>query len=181
MVEYNQLTETLYFSLPKWIAYWTCGFEMAVQWYYRRICRTLTAISAASKRVLPLNRRTIGDFMGCWGMVRTEILLSGLRDVDQWEYFDWNHDRVFGKFTPWLFSTEDQLRTFLRKITYVIDAENTLTVAMGSGRPEQVRDVIILEGHFSSNSFAVCPPHLVYTPGTGSVRCEQSKGGCPSS
>lgn len=125
-------------SLPRWIAYWTIGFEMTTQWYYRRIHRLLSLLSDSSKDVLPANRKVVSQFMYSWSIRATQDLLAGCRNVSYWDGVDWAHDSIFLKFKPWVLENERRMNTFLRRLVYNIDQDNTLNIVTGGGRPETV-------------------------------------------
>ncbi|KAJ7181386.1 hypothetical protein C8R43DRAFT_1170245 [Mycena crocata] len=125
-------------SLPRWIAYWTTGFEMSVQWYYRRIRRRLAALADASKKVLPANRLEVSRFMGGVGIEWTQSILAGLCNVEDFDWIDWDNDPTFLKFKGWLLDNEKRMKTVLRRLSYQIDQYNTLVTVTGQiGRPEQ--------------------------------------------
>jgi len=126
-------------SVPRWIAYWTIGFEMTIQWYGRRILKLFSSLSEASKAVLPANRVAVGQFMQGWSIRNTECLLSGLRDIDSWDDVDWAHNRLFLRFKEWVLQNERTMNEVLRKLVYYIDQDNTLNTVTGGGRPEKVR------------------------------------------
>ncbi|RPD68335.1 hypothetical protein L226DRAFT_346944 [Lentinus tigrinus ALCF2SS1-7] len=106
-------------SLPHWIAYWTYGFEMTVQWYFRRI------------------RKIIGDFISSWHVRWIEDFLSGLRDVEQWDSTDWESDVMFMKFKDYVVENERNIEHNLRGVNYYLDEANTLSIVAGNGRPEK--------------------------------------------
>jgi hypothetical protein len=125
-------------SLPRWIAYWTIGFEMTTQWYYRRICRFFSLLSESSKGVLPANRKVVNKFTGCWSITATQDILSGLRNIDYWDGVDWGNHTVFRKFKDWVLDNEKTMDAILRRLVYYIDQDNTLNTVTGGGRPEKV-------------------------------------------
>ncbi|KAK7040772.1 hypothetical protein VNI00_009678 [Paramarasmius palmivorus] len=127
----------LNWSLPRWIAYWTYGFEMTVQWYFRRIRKLFADIYFASKRALPANRQIIAEFMTSWEIRKIEDLLSALRDVDLWDDTNWDSDVRFLKFKDYVVGNETNMDKELRRVNYYIDEANTLAMVTGSGRPEK--------------------------------------------
>ena len=131
-------------SLPHWISYWTYGFEMTMQWYFRRIRKIFAEIYHSSNAALPSNFKLISEFTGCWQMRWVEDVLSGLRDVDEWDDFDWEDDNVFLKFKDYVVENEGRMERSLRGVNYYLDAANTLTVVAGEGRPEKVGSACIL-------------------------------------
>ncbi|KAJ7291238.1 hypothetical protein C8J57DRAFT_1704891, partial [Mycena rebaudengoi] len=126
-------------SLPRWIAYWTIGFEMTVQWYYRRIRRSLTSLVEASKKVLPSNRAVVSTFVFSNATIWTESILAGLCKVEDFDAMDWENDEIFLKFKDWVLGNEKRMKTVLRRLSYQIDQHNTLVTITGgySGRPER--------------------------------------------
>ncbi|KAI0699900.1 hypothetical protein C8T65DRAFT_296564 [Cerioporus squamosus] len=124
-------------SLPHWIAYWTYGFEMTVQWYFRRIRKVIADIVRATFEALPANRKIISDFITSWQVRCVEDILSGLRDVEQWDSTDWESDVMFLKFKDYVVEHEQKIEHNLRGVKYVIDEANTLKIVAGDGRPEK--------------------------------------------
>ncbi|KAF8553591.1 hypothetical protein OG21DRAFT_1441706 [Imleria badia] len=123
-------------SLPRWIAYWTMGFEMTTQWYYRRILRLFSLLSDSSKDVLPANRKVVSQFMHSWSIHATEDLLAGCRDVNDWDGMDWADHSIFLKFKSWVLENEGRMNKVLRTLVYYIDQDNTLNIVTGGSRPE---------------------------------------------
>ncbi|KAI0699891.1 hypothetical protein C8T65DRAFT_296383 [Cerioporus squamosus] len=131
-------------SLPHWIAYWTYGFEMTVQWYFRRIRKTIAQIADAMVNALPANRRIISSFISSPHVRWVENFLSGLRDVKQWDNTDWESG-MFLKFKEYVVENEQKMERNLRSVRYFIDEANTLSVVVGFGRPEKyIMPLIVL-------------------------------------
>lgn len=124
------------YSLPRWIAYWTVGFEMTCNWYYYRIRRVFTLITQAAKKALPANRKYIGQWV--WRVDCVQDLLSGLR-IGDYTDTDWDNDWVFVKFKSHVWDIERKMKTVLRRLSYWIDGDNMLNTVTGGGRPEAVR------------------------------------------
>ncbi|KAF8650371.1 hypothetical protein AX16_005267 [Volvariella volvacea WC 439] len=135
--EFITVTELNAFTYLKWIAYWTYGFEMSTQWYHRRICRKLSSITKEAAYVLPANRKLVNSFLGAYPMVFLSRMLVGLRNVNDWNYFNWNNDKTFLEFKDWILENEKRMKTFLRRVSYLIDGDNILTMATDGGRPEK--------------------------------------------
>ncbi|RPD69593.1 hypothetical protein L226DRAFT_446030, partial [Lentinus tigrinus ALCF2SS1-7] len=114
------------------------GFEMTVQWYFRRIRKVISEITQATVEALPANRKIIGDFISSWTVRWIEDFLSGLRDVEQWDSTDWESDVMFLKFKDYVVENERKLEHNLRGVKYYLDETNTLSIVAGSGRPEKV-------------------------------------------
>ncbi|KAI0630036.1 hypothetical protein C8Q77DRAFT_236077 [Trametes polyzona] len=124
-------------SLPRWIAYWTCGFEMTTQWYYRRIRALLARLHREVHFVHPANRTIVGGFMYSTQVYLAENLLSGLHEGDGWNMIDWNWDNTFARFKDYVVDRERQLEQRLQRLRYVIDEANTLAGLIVKGeRPE---------------------------------------------
>ncbi|KAL0568234.1 hypothetical protein V5O48_013761 [Marasmius crinis-equi] len=123
-------------SLPKWIAYWTVGFEMTTQWYYRRICRLLLLIARSSRGVLPANWRAVSEFMYSGPIDALQRQLAGLKRVTDWDWTDWVDNYVFLKFKDWIVETERKMEEILEKLVYYIDQDNILYTVTGGGRAE---------------------------------------------
>ncbi|KAL0578964.1 hypothetical protein V5O48_003056 [Marasmius crinis-equi] len=124
-------------SLPKWIAYWTIGFEMTTHWYYQRICRLLSLIARSSKRTLPANRRIVSEFMRDPSVNDLQDHLSGLQNVDSWDSMQWNDTYIFLQFKGWVTRTERRMDDVLGKLVYYIDQDNILHTVTGGGRAEK--------------------------------------------
>ncbi|KAI0779272.1 hypothetical protein C8Q74DRAFT_1367187 [Fomes fomentarius] len=124
-------------SLPHWIAYWTYGFEMSQEWYFRRIRKSVSNICAATRVALPANRRILNEFIDSFEMQFVEDLLSGLRGFEQWDYTDWDSDVTFLKFKDYILDNETRMEKTLKRLKYYIDDTNTLTLVVGAGRPEK--------------------------------------------
>ncbi|KAH9847166.1 hypothetical protein C2E23DRAFT_742357 [Lenzites betulinus] len=139
VTEVNEFTSArpVGWSLPRWVAYWMFGFEMTVQWYYRRIRTLLSSIQIASRSVLLANSQTLGTFFASPQLCFVENLLSGLSMGTGWSGADWDWDTVFAKFKDYVVDHENQLGTRLRRVEYMIDEPTTLTtLIVGSERPE---------------------------------------------
>ena len=112
---------------------------MTVQWYFRRIRKVFAEIHFSSNAALPSNHRLISDFINCWQTRWAEDVLSGPRDVEEWDDFDWDDDHVFLKFKDYVVENEARMERSLRGVNYYLDAANTLAIVAGEGRPEKVR------------------------------------------
>lgn len=123
-------------SLARWVAYWTAGFEMNINWYYRRIMILLQNITFASRRTLPSNRRQINSFLQSSALGFVDDLLAGLQNVDDWDTTDWSHHPLWLRFKDYIMEQEEAMHGVLKKLGYNIDDENTLPLVAGSGRPE---------------------------------------------
>jgi hypothetical protein len=127
------LSDLQFCSLPRWIAYWTVGFEMTTNWYWRRIQKNLVLIFRALPEILPANRAAYSLY-SAWTF---ESILSGLQGSDEWEGTDWDHDIVFSRFKDYVLDEERKFKTILRRLAYNIDQDNILFT--GDSRPEKVR------------------------------------------
>ena len=114
------------------------GFEMSVQWYFRRIRKLLAMITHAAKAARPENRALVANFVASWELRVLEDLLSGLKHVDDWDGRDWENDAIFGRFRDYVLKEEMKLDRGLQSIKYYIDETNTLVIIAGGGRPEKV-------------------------------------------
>ena len=113
---------------------------MTVQWYYRRIRRLISDISDATKAVLPANRQQVQGFVSSWSVILVEDILSGLRDVSDWDSMDWESNRTFLKFKDHILDVERDMGNKLQQLRFMVEP-NTLTVVAGEGRLEKVCDV----------------------------------------
>lgn len=130
---------------------------MAVQWYFRRIRKVIVDITSATVEALPANRKIIADFVSSWHVRWVEDVLSGLRDVDEWDSIDWASDTMFMKFKDYVIENERKMEHNLRGVNYVIDEANTLSLVAGDGRPEKVSVPTCVHGDDQgSESFCDC-------------------------
>ena len=111
---------------------------MSVQWYFRRIRRTISLMYECRKGILLANRQLVADFVSSRQVSWVEDFLSGLRDIDQWDNTDWVSDVMFLKFKDYVIENEQKMERGLRGVKYVIDEANTLRIVAGDGRPEKV-------------------------------------------
>ena len=86
----------------------------------------------------PYNRRTLSWFIESPRMRFVEDLLCGLRDPKNMDNVDWNNNPLFKRFKPYIQEQQDEMDRFLEKISYNIDAENTLRVVTQYRQPEKV-------------------------------------------
>ncbi len=151
------------------------GFEMTVQWYFRRIRKVIAYIAGATIDTLPANRKIIADFISSWQVRWVEDFLSGLRDVEQWDDTDWESDSMFLKFKDYIVENEQKIDRSLQGVKYVIDEANTLKIVAGDGRPEKV----------SVSSVCEVPKPLTVAWARRSTSCplfcSSSNGACISS
>ena len=116
------------------MAYWTIGFEMTTNWYWRRIQKNLFEIYVAAREILPANRSAFR--LSSWSF---EAIIAGMRGSDDWGATDWDHDKLFCRFKDYVLDEERKLKTILRRLAYNIDQDNTLLTLTGGSRPEKVR------------------------------------------
>ncbi|KAI1787462.1 hypothetical protein LXA43DRAFT_1029206 [Ganoderma leucocontextum] len=124
----------LTWSLPHWISYWTYGFEMTVQWYFRRIRKVFAEIYYSSNAALPSNLKPISEFIGCWQTRWAEDVLSGLRNVENWDDADWEDDHVFLKFKDYVMENERRMERSLRGVNYSLDCGEHVDHRRGGGQ-----------------------------------------------
>ena len=111
---------------------------MTTNWYWRRIRKNLDIAVTTYREMLPANRAASSYFFRWWVLSKVDNPLSGLRDASQWDYIDWDGDRVFSKFKGYVLDEERKLKTMLRRLSYNIDQDNTLHTLTGGDRPEKV-------------------------------------------
>ncbi|KAF9041886.1 hypothetical protein BDZ89DRAFT_1059909 [Hymenopellis radicata] len=128
---------TLPFALLRWIAYWTIGFEFSINWYYRRIIRLIDEVSKQSKKVLPLNRKIVNDFIQSHSVSFIDDLCNGLQSATAFDGVDWDNNPLFDRFKSYILEEEQRMEKMLRTVTYNLDDENMLTLVTGGGRPEK--------------------------------------------
>ena len=150
---------TVWNSLVRWVAYWTTGFEMTTNWYWRRIRKNLDMAVVAYQYMLPANRAASSYFFRWWILSSVDNPLSGLRGARQWDYIDWDGDGVFSKFKDYVLDEERKLKTMLRRVSYNIDEDNTLHTLTGGDRPEKV---CMSPSAFSANIMLTLHPSMRY-------------------
>ncbi|KAK7027265.1 hypothetical protein VNI00_015354 [Paramarasmius palmivorus] len=152
IAEVNAFTTArpLGWSLPHWMAYWTYGFEMTIQWYYRRIRKIFADIYTTTKSTLLANRQNIANFIMSVEIRQVEELLSGLEDVDKWDNTRWDSHPEFCKFQPYVSKIQNKMEIQLRKLTYCIDDASMLALVTGGGRLEKAQTVTLHEGELST-------------------------------
>ncbi|KAM5536716.1 hypothetical protein V8D89_009643 [Ganoderma adspersum] len=124
-------------SLSQWISYWMYGFEITVQWYFRRIRKVFAEIHGFGNAAMPSNLQAISRFFSSWSVHFVEDMLSGLRDIEEWEFVDWDRHHVFLRFKEYVVNTEKQMEERLRTFRYCLDDANTLTIVAGESTPEK--------------------------------------------
>ena len=125
-------------SVLRWIAYWTIGFEMTTNWYWRRIRKNLNRVVGTCGTILPANRAAVYGHLQPLVFQPIDGVLAGLRDASEWDSVDWNEDKVFSKFKDYILAEEKRLKTTLRRLSYDITQDNTLYLFTRGGRPEKV-------------------------------------------
>ncbi|KAF9041891.1 hypothetical protein BDZ89DRAFT_1034712 [Hymenopellis radicata] len=124
-------------DLLRWIAYWTIGFELSINWYYRRIIQLIDEVTKQSKKVLPLNRKIVNDFILSSSVYFIDGLCNGLQSATGFDSVDWDNNPLFDRFKSYILEEEQRMEKMLRTVTYNLDDENTLTLVTGGGRPEK--------------------------------------------
>ena len=126
-------------SVVRWIAYWTIGFEMTTNWYWRRIRQNLNRAARACQAIVPQDRTVVYKYLE-WGIFRPlDTVVGGLRGARGWDSIrDWDQDQVFSKFKDYVVAEEKRLKITLRRLSYDIRQDNTLHILMRRGRPEKV-------------------------------------------
>ena len=111
---------------------------MTNQWYFRRIRRLFSDIQGAASRILPTNRLAVSEFVHGWSLSFVEDIMSGLRDVEEFDEVDWEYDILFARFKDYVLEEEAKLEKTLGTVNYFLDDENTLALVAGHDRPEKV-------------------------------------------
>ena len=126
-------------SVVRWIAYWTTGFEMTTNWYWRRIRQSLNRVVRSCQAILPQDRTAIYTCLQ-WGIFQPlDAVLAGLRGASEWDSIrDWNEHPIFSKFKDYILAEEKRLKITLRRLSYDINQDNTLHILTRGGRPEKV-------------------------------------------
>ena len=136
---YRPALLTVLHSVVRWIAYWTIGFEMTTNWYWRRIRKNLNKVVRACQDILPEDRTSVYKCLQGGIFRPIDGVLVGLRGASEWDSIrDWNEHQVFSKFKDYIFSEEKRLKTTLRRLAYDINQDNTLHILTRGGRPEKV-------------------------------------------
>ena len=95
----------------------------------------MALIVEAFWEMLPANRSSFYLYSS-WTF---ENIVSGLRGSEEWEFTDWDHDKLFSRFKDYVLDEEKKLKRMLRHIAYKIDQDNFLHTVTGGSRPEKVR------------------------------------------
>ena len=98
---------------------------MTVQWYLHRIRKVIAEIRRSSNAALSSNLKQ-----------RVEDVLPGLRDIKEWDDFDWEDDYVFYKFKNYVVENEGRIEHWLRGVNYDLSAASA---PVSEGRLEKVR------------------------------------------
>ena len=114
---------------------------MTAQWYFRRIRRLLSEIPSATKLVHRANRYQVHQFVSSQPVCLVENILSGLRNVSEWDYVDWDSDPTFLKFRDYVLGIESKMDQLLCSWNYLV-GPNMLSVVLEEGRVEKVTIVI---------------------------------------
>ncbi|KAF8510368.1 hypothetical protein BU17DRAFT_55442, partial [Hysterangium stoloniferum] len=133
VVEANEFAadRPLQWTLPHWLAYWTYGFELSVNWYRAHIIKLLAHISSAVNRTLPANRVTVEHFWQSNSFSFIDSLLAGFYDGDIQDDIDIENDAQFLKFKDYILIQEASLRNMLSKITFNLSDYNTFSIVLG--------------------------------------------------
>ena len=107
-----------------------------MRWYYLRIRKLISDISAASRRALPQQREEISRFICCPEVRLIDDLLSGLVGAGKGD-LTWETDEHFSTFKDFVLATEAGMETRLGDVNYDLD-ETTLKLVAGPGRFEMV-------------------------------------------
>jgi hypothetical protein len=124
-------------SLAVWVAYWTVGYKVSVQWYFRRLQGSISSLIRASKLVLPTNRRSTSKFLSQGSFRLLEDFLSGPQDDSIWSGSSRLHYSTT-KFVTLIQKDEKEMKATLDELRYIIDEDNTLTKITRGDRPEKV-------------------------------------------
>ncbi|EKM53528.1 uncharacterized protein PHACADRAFT_211217 [Phanerochaete carnosa HHB-10118-sp] len=127
-------------SVPHWMTYWTIGQALSTAYYYVQVRQILRSILQSQNSVLPCNHALVDIFINRLtypdnGLHRILAGAYALACEVTGEYTQ------FDKLEDYVFEKEQQLRYFLEKIGYYLDAPNTVALLLGSDRLEQVRIV----------------------------------------
>lgn len=126
---------SLHRSIPHWLAYWAIGWKIFASQYVDKIKELLSKMRVAIPRVHPRNRRAVDNYFNIWWWCA--FLLLGMPEHGRPEAeFSTPPDR----FQEYIDLEEQRIRGNLEKIKYDIDASDTLSLVLGSGRLEKVRD-----------------------------------------
>ncbi|KAF9064589.1 hypothetical protein BDP27DRAFT_153111 [Rhodocollybia butyracea] len=124
-------------SLPHWIAYWTIGFELTQQWYFRRIRKVFVEIQRAASSILPTNRLIVSEYVNDWPFDFATDLLVGLHNVNSFDDVDWEYDTLFSRFKDYVVEDENRIDNILCTLNYTVDDEGTLLIIAGAARLEK--------------------------------------------
>lgn len=106
-----------------------------MKYYHDRIQHVLRRIADLSTNMLPTNRALYDKVQGSAGLFFVEVILAAAYKAE--EHIDWD-PQLFDKFKSYVTREEQRMKETLETIKYRIDAPNTLTLLLGSGRLEKV-------------------------------------------
>ncbi|GJE97358.1 hypothetical protein PsYK624_135740 [Phanerochaete sordida] len=123
-------------SFPHWMAYWTLGHTISTAHYLDQIQKVLVQMYQAWKSVHPVNQVYVDTFMDLYaskyGLLHR--ILAGAYISAQKVSYDY---MLLHRFESYISQKEDRLRSFLEKINYYFDAQNTVTLLLGVDQLDQ--------------------------------------------
>ncbi|KAF8503107.1 hypothetical protein BU17DRAFT_101808 [Hysterangium stoloniferum] len=161
----------LQWTLPHWLAYWTYGFELSVNWYRAHIIKLLAHISSAVNKTLPANRVTVERFWQSSSFYFIDSLLARFYDGDIQDDIDIENDAQFLRFKDYILKQEASLRNMLSKTTYNLSDYDTFSIVLGQSR---------LETYYHYFEQDILNGYWKLSPDTNSVLGSLAEGGLPS-
>lgn len=142
--------------------------------YANKIQQVLTRIAKLLPDVLPRNRNAIdGYFASIWWVYAILVAFS------KHTYITPNDEAIRDRFQEYVDIEDARIRANLQKIRYHIDASDTLTLVIGSGRLERVSSSTCHARYLSHRLFSSrCSPSYSFCSRTIYVRSGPPKSWC---
>ncbi|KDR69994.1 hypothetical protein GALMADRAFT_145041 [Galerina marginata CBS 339.88] len=113
-------------SLPQWVAYWTVGFEVTLRQYCNRIRELFTVLHALYDMLIPGNA-------GVFSSVMTQVVEDVIAQVHTIGADDKEDEYQNPSFRAYAKGVEKQIEARLKRLNYLIDGSNALSVVTGPG------------------------------------------------
>ncbi|TCD69114.1 hypothetical protein EIP91_008756 [Steccherinum ochraceum] len=123
-------------SLPQWTAYWAIGWHLAANEYRAKIHTLVARMCAMVPYIHPENQPYVDRYLAVLQFIMAELTF-GLRDPVPLS------TETLDKFRPYIIKEETRIQGNLHKLSYCIDAPDTLRAIAGSGRIEQHLPIIL--------------------------------------
>lgn len=150
------------------------GFDTTVYWYHSRIKALMSRICIPLQQILPVNRRLVLSFtqsISVWSFI--DSMLAGIQQAGYAETQGYWFNLWRERFKSYVDQEERCMDDVLTRLSYYIDAENTLPLVVGRfARPEQVMDCSLFPSliAFTNNHFVVRIAHDFPVASSGPYR-----------